>query len=633
MHRPLPHAPGLLAENRRHYELLVEMAGHYTHRGDTERLLRTAVLAANYAFLAPVGLLSDLRLERMVVSAVRGSGVVTVDGDRRTGRVLHVLSEAYAIGGHTRLAWRWMSRDERTSDVVLTNQRGPVPDRLVESVRASGGELHDLRSAAPGLLDRARALRGHMDRADLVVLHVHPYDAVALAAVNLPGPRPPVLFQNHADLSFWLGVAGADLLCDWRTHARALDVGLRGVPGERIGVLPMPVDAMRSPSADAVRRQLRVPADAVVAVTVADDWKVAASWGRGMHQLVDRALHWSPQLVFVLVGVTPNQDWERLEKRYPGRVHTVGRVPDPAPYLTLADVYLESYPTRAGTTPLEAAMVGLPVVTLADVPEGHPARVFQTGSPGLDGRPVATSAEQFAVAVRRLAVDADLRRREGVDVQTAVQALHDGAGWRAQLESLYERARSLPAADVDALGESTTDDRFGAVLLSAFARGTDSPDPRAGAEPLGDLFDDQMQMDLLAASSRAAGSPFRVRVAPGWEDHEGWTSRLLDLCSTHPRLSVSLPFLRGDDFDGTGTGTTLIALLAGIGRTADDCGDISVEVSRPHHSGPGLSGDAPFTDEVLDQLEWLMTSPLWSTPTDAGRGRPAHTSRAVPVHA
>ena len=123
-----------------------------------------------------------------------------------------------------------------------------------------------------------------------------------------------------------------------------------------------------------------------------------------------------------------------------------------------------------------------------------------------------------------------------------------------------------------------------------------------------------------------------MRVAPGWEDHEGWTSRLLDLCSTHPRLSVSLPFLRGDDFDGTRTQTTLIALLAGIGRTADDCGDISVEVSRPHQSGPGLPGDAPFTDGVLDQLEWLMTSPLWSPPTGAGRGRP-HTPRAVPVPA
>jgi hypothetical protein len=242
------------------------MAGHYAGRGDGERLLRATTMAATYAWLAPVGLLSDLRLERAVVHAVRGSGVVTVDGDRRGGRVLHVLSEAYAIGGHTRQATQWMKRDERTSDVVLTNQHGPVPDRLVESVRASGGELHDLRSTTPGLLDRAHLLRQHMDRADLVVLTVHPNDAVTLAAVNLPGVRPPVIYANHADLAFWLGVAGADLLCDWRPEARALDVGLRGVPCERIGVLPLPVEAMPSSSSSGtLRRRLGLPDDALVA--------------------------------------------------------------------------------------------------------------------------------------------------------------------------------------------------------------------------------------------------------------------------------------------------------------------------------------------------------------------------------
>ncbi|MFP5369221.1 MAG: hypothetical protein ACLGI3_00495, partial [Actinomycetes bacterium] len=358
MHRPLEHAPAVLAENRRHYELLVEMARHYAGQGDIENTLRAATGAANYAWLAPVGLLSDLRLERIVVHAVRGSGSVTVDGDRRSGRVLHVLTEAYSVGGHTRLAWRWMSRDDRPSDVVLTNQRGPVPDRLVEAVRSAGGDLHDLRAAAPGLLHRAQALRQLMDGADLVVLHVHPYDAVALAAVNLPGLRPPVIYENHADLSFWLGVAGADLVCDLRSDARALDTDLRGVAAERIGVLPMPVDAMPSSSGGDLRLQLGIDPDAVVALTVSADWKMAASWGRGMHSVVDRLLYWTPKLSVVLVGATPSAEWSRLSARYPGRVFPVGTVPDPAPWFDLADVYIESYPTRAGTSPLEAAVLG-----------------------------------------------------------------------------------------------------------------------------------------------------------------------------------------------------------------------------------------------------------------------------------
>src|SRR4051794_41053809 len=226
VHRPAAYAPRVLAENRRRFELLVELTRHYAGRGDAERVLRAAMLAGQYAFLAPVGLLSDVRLERAVIDAVRGPNPVRVDGGRSAGRVLHVLSEAYSVGGHTRLAWRWMSRDERTSDVVLTNQQGPVPNQLSEPVHASGGDLYDLRSTAHGLLDRAHALRAHMDRADLVFLHVHPHDSVALAAANLPGLRPPVVYENHADAAFWLGLAGADLLCDLRPEARPIDLGL-----------------------------------------------------------------------------------------------------------------------------------------------------------------------------------------------------------------------------------------------------------------------------------------------------------------------------------------------------------------------------------------------------------------------
>jgi glycosyltransferase involved in cell wall biosynthesis len=615
VHRPPEHTAGVIAGNTRHYELLVEMARHYAEQGDVERVLRAAMLAGNYAWLAPIGLLSDVRLERTVVHAVRGSGQVTVESDRRRGRVLHVLSEAYTIGGHTRLAGRWMDRDERTSDVVLTNQLGPVPDRLIESVRGAGGDLHDLRSATAGLVDRAHALRRLMDRADLVVLHVHPYDVVALAAANLPGPRPPVIFENHADLSFWLGVAGADLVCDLRTSARALDVGLRAVAGERIGLLPMPVEAMTSPSGDALRRELGIRPDAVVAVTVTDTWKVAASWGRGMHQLVDRALHWSPQLCFVLVGVTPDAHWARLGKRYPGRVFVVGRVPDSAPYFALADVFLESYPTRAGTTPLEAAVLGLPVVALADIPEGDPAHIFQTASPGLDDSLVATTPEQFAVAVRRLAADPELRRRQGAEVRAAVLAVHDGPGWRDRLETLYEQARALPAIDVDDLDESPTDDRYGALLQSAIAPAEVSPDPRAVTAPLGNLFDRRMQLDLYAALSRDVATSFLVRVGARWDQHEQWTGRLLQLCTSHPRLTVSLPFLPDDGLRGERTEAALIRLLASVGQGPDDCGDVSVEADRPSATGAELNGEPPFTDDVLDWLEQLMASPLWAGPT------------------
>jgi glycosyltransferase involved in cell wall biosynthesis len=620
--RPQDHTAAVLAENKRHYRNLVAMVEHYAARGDVEHVLRAAVLAAHYAWLAPVGLLSDLRLERLVVQALGGAGRVTVDGDRRKGRVLHVLTEVYATGGHTRLAARWLSRDERVGDVVLTNQFGPVPGLLVDAVRSAGGALTDLRASAGGLLDRARELRRQMDRADLVVMHVHPSDVVAFAAATLPGTRPPVIYENHADLGFWLGVGAADLLCDLRPGARALDVELRGVPGERIAVLPMPVDQLPAAGADLLRAGLGIRPDAVVALTVSDDWKVAPSWGQGMHDLLDRVLSFCPALAVVLVGVAPNESWARLARRYPRRVASVGRVPDPAPYYALADIYLDSHPNWAGTTPLEAAMLGLPVVALADLPDDDRRHIFQSPQPGLAERPVCTTASQFAVTVRRLALDPDLRRREGAEARAAVGAVHDGPGWRTRVEALYEQVRSFPAVDLEELGESPTDDSYGMVLLSSVAAATSSRDPRSLATPLGALFDRTMELDLLAAQLRDEAPSFQVRVAEGWETRPDWISRVLALASAQRRLTVSLPFAAGDDPRGSRSVARLTELLAALGQSPDDCGDIRLESHRGQ-AAVALNGDLAITEDALERLEQLCTSPCWEDAPVAGPLLPA----------
>jgi hypothetical protein len=585
---------------------------HHAAAGDPEHVLRSATRAAHYAWRFPTGLLADPRLERLVVGAV-ADGPVTVDPEARTGRVLHVLSEAYATGGHTRQVLAWTALDGRPSDVVLTNQLAAVPERLVDQLERVGGRLTDLRATHPGLLDRARALRALMTGADLVVLTVHPYDAVALAAVHLPGRRPPVLLSNHTDLTFWLGVAAADTVCDCRAGAATLSGPHRGVPEGRLAVVPLPVVEGTPADGSAVRQALGAGPEQVVALCVADDWKVAPSWGRGMEHALERVLAWNPDLVVVLVGITPSESWEALSRRFGGRVRVTGRVADPAPFFAAADLYLESYPVRAGTTPLEAAVHGLPVVALVDMPENHPLHVVQTSSPGLADVEVAPSAEKLGVVVRRLLADPNRSAALGRAVADRTWAEHSGEGWRASLAAAVALATSRPAIDVAELGEVRVDLLYAQGLLSSVAPDT-SPDPRTVPDPLGDLADAQRPRDLFVVMSRDLGPTLQVRVGPGWADHEPWLACLLELCATRPRLAVTLPFLIDDDRSGRRPEARLLGVLAGLGRDGDDCGALSVDAHRPAHSGPAVAGDLPFETEALDWLQALVDSPLWSGP-------------------
>jgi hypothetical protein len=254
-------------------------------------------------------------------------------------------------------------------------------------------------------------------------------------------------------------------------------------------------------------------------------------------------------------------------------------------------------------------MLGLPVLALADLPDSEPAHVFQRPSPGLAGRTVATTPEQFAVAVRRLVADAGLRRREGEEVHAAVVAEHDGDGWRAHLESLYAQARALPAVDVDELGESAVDDAYGAMLVSAWsATGMVSPDPVHAGDCLGELFDAGMRGDLFVASRVGDAGSVTVRVPAGWERHMPWTTRLVDLACTRPHVTVSLPFAADDDVEGSRSTALLVTALAELGRTPETCGDVSVESSAP---GGHTVENLPFTTESLDWLAGVLASPLW----------------------
>jgi hypothetical protein len=87
--------------------------------------------------------------------------------------------------------------------------------------------------------------------------------------------------------------------------------------------------------------------------------------------------------------------------------------------------------------------------------------------------------------------------------------------------------------------------------------------------------------------------------------------RLTALAKQHPMLSVSLPFVPGDDPRGTRSIRVLEPVLAANGNTLADCGDLSLDLRTPKVVGPAVNGELPVDPGALDLLELLLTSPYW----------------------
>lgn len=407
--------------------------------GHADAAVAWSTAAGHYAALNHPGRFTSPRLERVLGEIGRQALPPTDAQPGACGRVLHVMTEAYETGGHTRLVRRWIENDAgRAHDVVLTNPASSVPAWLRAAAEASGGELAVLTHAS----SRAQAaqLRARAAGAAVVVLHIHMFDPVPLLAFADRPEGPPVVFEDHADHMFWLGTSVADIVVSLRSAARELAVARRGVSPDRSALLPIPVPPVeRALTREQAKHALGIDATTTVLLTVAVPFKFAGvvqpSWFDATIPLLRAHRDW----VLLAAGPSAAGEWVQAGQKAEGRIVPLGSVPDLTNLLHAADVYVDSYPFSSNTSLIEAAGHGIPVVGFS--PEPAAQAVLLSHDPGIEAlipRPV--TPEGFRAEVEGLVADPGAARALGERMRAGIEAAHSGPGWQGRLEEVYERA-------------------------------------------------------------------------------------------------------------------------------------------------------------------------------------------------
>lgn len=409
-------------------------------RRQAELAATWAAVAARYGSLNHPGRFTSPRLERVLGEIGRQALPRRAPSSEAQGRIVHVLTEAYETGGHTRLVRRWIERDAgRCHDVILT--RPPVlavPQSLHAAVEASGGRLLTLPGGS--LLEGAARLRAHTAGAEAVVLHVHMFDALPLLAFADRPDGPPVIFEDHADHLFWLGTGVADIVVSLRSVARELAVERRGIDSDRAMLLPIPVPPVeRSMTRAEAKRALGLSEDTVVLLTVAVPFKYASvvtpSWLDATTPLLVKHRDWA----LLAVGPKDAGEWANAARRTQGRIKPLGILADISTHLHAADVYLDSYPFSSNTSLIEAASHGVPVVGFC--PEPVTQAVLLSHDPGIEDLiPRGRTVEAYRQEVERLAGDRAAAERLGQEMRVGIETAHAGPAWTAGLEAVYRRA-------------------------------------------------------------------------------------------------------------------------------------------------------------------------------------------------
>jgi Glycosyl transferases group 1 len=432
-----------------------------------------ARIAASFAVSNPCGFLREPRLE-LALDEVALAAIPPVS--RKDAQVwpprhvLHVLSEGHRIGGHVRMALRWIQTDQDTCpDVIVTRPGCDSPELAAAATQRGGsGRAFTQRS----LIARARELREAASTADVVVCHTHPDDPVPALAFGGSYEGPPVVMVNHADHAYWLGVGNVAVVM----NLRAIDPSLtsaRGYPDDSVMVVPIPApDTDRSRGRATAKRELGIRSTQCVLVTLARALKYERTyWHPGFAEVVAPALRELPQATLIAVGADPhNAAWAQLQREFRGRVLIPGLQPDPSRYLDAADVYLDSFPFGSTTSMLEAATRDIPVLA-----SGQYDRLgYLLSSSGVLDEVVlrAPDPETYREQLHRLVSDSTFREVAGAATGAAVRSRHGAAAWRVQLERVYERALSARPVTWRSTsgGDAGAESEYAEVLLGIEAR-------------------------------------------------------------------------------------------------------------------------------------------------------------------
>lgn len=439
-----------LAEHAAAVEHLTAEAERSLLAGDHDQTAAMVQAAAQTAWMRHAGIHASTRLERLVWLLGKQLGDARGPRLRADGRdrMLHVLSVALPSGGHTRLVERVVRADaSRAHSCVIVDQGGqPVPTWLDEAVRASGGAIHVLESRTA--LERASGLRDLARQADAIVAYQHPHDVITLAALCQLG-LPPVAMLNHADHAFWLGATLPGLLVNLRQAGADLAARRRGIAPERSTILPAPVAApVARVARDEARRLLGIGDGDVLLVSVSSAWKFdprGAVGGASFLDILTPIVARDRRLRLIAFGPIPAGPWADAARQTGGRLQAMGTRPDVSLYEQAADIYLDSFPAGSTYGVLEAALFGVPVLSMSAWPPG--VEVLSVDSPGLgDARFVARTRAAYEAELERLIGDPAARRDSGARLAEQVAAVHTGDGWRARLEQTLAKVVASPQA-------------------------------------------------------------------------------------------------------------------------------------------------------------------------------------------
>lgn len=449
------------------FEAAIRRAEQAHRRGRFDAAAAYAGAAALTAMQPHAGFFVSPRLETMLLDIGRRTALSTRYARpqaRPIRRLLHVVSELLPVGGLINNLVHWLQADaSRTHSLAAIHHRHDIPANVAAPITASGGSIYRINRTPGHQVAWARRLREIAQDYDAVVLHTYGQDPVPLIAFAEAVRRPPLLLLNHADHMFWMGASIADVVINMREAAQDLSIARRNIEPRRNIVVPTVISPpVRTRSREEARKQLGIAQDTLLIFSAARGMKYRSVDGVTYAGPLVPLLQKHPKAELVVLGAGDRADWKADSEAVGGRIRGLAEAPNARIYHEAADIYVDSFPFVSSTSMMEAAGLGVPLVSRFYGP--REARIFAINHPGIDKPTLHASSEaQFVEQLDRLLSDPALRVAKGREAREAVLHYHTPPGWLTFIERAYALAEQVSPVD--------SERRFGVGEREVFSHG------------------------------------------------------------------------------------------------------------------------------------------------------------------
>ncbi len=328
-----------------------------------------AYQAATFASAHTTDIFSSEIIENTFLDLSR-KYTVQLSENFKKNSILHVMTEAYTSGGHTRCVERFVKNlPQFIHSCVVLKQTTLLPSQLESIMKNSGGSLV-IENNNISMLQKAINLRQFASNFEYIVLHTHMNDPVALIAFGTREFKRPIILFNHASHSFWLGVSISDWVADLDSYTNKITQNYRCCINYSLLGIPNDKSNLNFIDKKSARNRLGVSLEKKIIYSGGQFKKYSPIDQISFKDIVQDILNKDRNIIFYVAGIKKEFDfWSFLQDRYPDnlRIFDVLDYEKEYPYyLASADLVIDSYPVGGGTAVIDAVRFGKPVLTLTN---------------------------------------------------------------------------------------------------------------------------------------------------------------------------------------------------------------------------------------------------------------------------